>query len=87
MLDSERRQWQRERMLIEAQAQATIAELRADLVELRSDFVSLGRDSSAANAVDHGGWDSGGTIVKPGAGSRLSSRATQGVFQVGDHSP
>jgi hypothetical protein len=33
VLDTERRQWQRERMLIEAQAQATIAELRAMIAE------------------------------------------------------
>ena len=33
VLDTERRQWQRERMLIEAQAQATIAEVRAACAE------------------------------------------------------
>ena len=48
VLDTERRQWQRERMLIEAQAQATIAELRADLAELRSDILQLVTDRLAA---------------------------------------
>jgi hypothetical protein len=38
VLDTERRQWQRERALIEAQAQATIAELRAGLAELRGEI-------------------------------------------------
>jgi len=36
-LAQERKQWQRERMLIEAQAQATVAELRAGIAELRAE--------------------------------------------------
>jgi hypothetical protein len=39
VLDTERRQWQRERMLIEAQAQATINELRAVVAELRGEIM------------------------------------------------
>jgi hypothetical protein len=36
-LAQERKQWQRERMLIEAQAQATVAELRTGIAELRGE--------------------------------------------------
>ena len=38
-LDTERRQWRRERELIEAQAQTTIAELRASNAELRGEIL------------------------------------------------
>ena len=48
MLDTERRQWQRERLLIEAQAQATIAELRAVVVELRAEVLRQVADRLAA---------------------------------------
>ena len=36
MLDTERRQWQRERELIEAQAAAIISSLKAEVIELRA---------------------------------------------------
>jgi hypothetical protein len=39
VLDTERRQWQRERALIEAQAQAMIAELRASVAELHGKII------------------------------------------------
>jgi hypothetical protein len=38
VLDTERQQWQRERSLIEAQAQATIAEVRAGVAEKLAAF-------------------------------------------------
>jgi hypothetical protein len=43
-LDTERRQWQRQRELIEAQAAATIAELRAVVAELRGEVRQMVAD-------------------------------------------
>ena len=47
VLDTERRQWQRERALIEAQAQATIAELRAAVAQLHGDILRMVADRLA----------------------------------------
>lgn len=44
VLDTERRQWQRQRELIEAQAAATIAELRAVVAELRGEVRQMVAD-------------------------------------------
>ena len=43
MLDAERRQWQRERALIEAQAQSTIATLQAGIATQRAELAELVR--------------------------------------------
>ena len=43
-LDTERRQWQRQRELMEAQAAATIAELRAVVAELRGEVRQMVAD-------------------------------------------
>lgn len=41
VLAEERRQWRRERELIQSEAHKTIAELRAQIVEWKSEFASL----------------------------------------------
>jgi hypothetical protein len=41
VLDTERRQWQRERALIEAQADGVISELRAEMASMRADMVDV----------------------------------------------
>jgi hypothetical protein len=82
VLDTERRQWQRERALIEAQAQASIAELRAGVAELRGEVARMVADRlSAVRDGDPGApGDQGppGTAGAPGPPGECGATGPQG---------
>jgi Collagen triple helix repeat (20 copies) len=63
-LDHERKQWARERELIEAQAKATIAELRAEIMQLRSMIESM--VSARLGALHDGAPGPQGEVGPPG---------------------